>query len=63
MTDDRRCGNCKWWGINEMEWPLNDCFAPVPSSLSHYERDTTGKDEGTDCPCFERKEASDAKPA
>lgn len=59
--DDQRCGVCRWFNpAGRDEWVCGDCEwvspIPLPWSLVHI---GPADSDGTDCPCFERKEARD----
>lgn len=69
---DKCCGRCTWWNRNP---PRLDCSIDdkrhcsfwrfklpkvVPASF-RYELAMMKPTDGTDCPCFERKENSDGE--
>lgn len=55
-NEDQCCGECRWWrAIGE----LGRCKFPLPvMPLSMPKPSLMDRREGTDCPCFERKEAA-----
>ena len=63
MASEQRCGTCKWWTHDEYGWSYRDCNVPIPISVSHYKRDTTSANDGTDCRAFEPKEPGRAADA
>lgn len=61
MSDEqKRCGLCKHWEPFEFHQKIGNCCAPIPKCVESDLAKYMGEIEGTDCPCFERKEASDA---
>lgn len=64
MAGDKRCGNCRHWENGGSTRTIGWCKArppsPIPDSWAEIPMHNT---DGTDCPTFERKEASDAQAA
>ena len=58
MADEKRCGLCRHWKPFQGTKQVGTCTFPVPSSVTRMD-DYMSAIDGTDCPCFERKEASD----
>ena len=65
---DQRCGTCRWWELRSLKtdnarvvkFTDGDCSVPLPSGLpDSVRRRTTTEFMGTDCPCYERKEANE----
>lgn len=62
LTREQCCGGCKWWSEKRhivsrerlCTWPI---VLPDGLDVSHIERKYMTPEMGTDCPCFERKEA------
>lgn len=50
------CGVCRWWKELSRGEFLGRCHAPIPKSIKHARQQFMYHEEGTDCPCFERKE-------
>lgn len=60
MADEKRCGLCRHWKQFKTVRQTGMCEFPVPSSVTRKDEFMDASD-GADCPCFERKEASDAE--
>ena len=61
MSDEKKCcNNCRWFALREKSViGYGECKYPVsmlPQELRYSGRVSINKDDGTDCPCFERKE-------
>lgn len=57
MSDtEQRCGLCKHWEPFKRTRQAGTCEVPVPSSVTRMD-EYMDAIEGTDCPCFERKES------
>lgn len=58
MTDEQRCGNCKWWdGVDEgRRSDYGPCDAPEPASSLATDRKWMLPKDGTDCPCWKARE-------
>lgn len=60
MSDEQRCGNCKWFRVNELVKPDGRCVVPVPFwagvPYAVIRANTIRK-----CPCWSRKESDDGK--
>lgn len=56
---ERCCGACRWWNETKHDNALGFCVVPIPEwALKYAPRGyNMVRNEGTDCPCFERKEA------
>lgn len=63
---ERYCGTCKYWQERSTRDGHSRCHVPIdemkiPNSLYYQvialERTLCKATDGTDCPCFERKEA------
>lgn len=67
MNDDKRCGTCRWlvhtraqtsiFG-GDTQWGV--CQSPWPESTILKSRASMRVQDGTDCPCYERKERNEA---
>lgn len=56
MSDDKRCGTCKWWMELELK-DRGDCVVPLPPLPdSVCSNGWVRSEEGTTCPCWEAKE-------
>lgn len=69
MSDDKRCGTCRWWECREYtptgrpkRNTSGTCnflvkLPPMPEAITaDLLRSSVWADYGTDCPCYERKE-------
>lgn len=66
MNDERRCGNCKWFSSDRTRLQADsrkanwsgDCNwrHPVLLPVSMMRLCVDGNVDGSDCPCYERKE-------
>jgi len=59
---ERRCETCKWWGKSpEEDWNelRKSCMAPRPACVLWNGCVDMLLYQGTDCPCWQPKEASD----
>jgi hypothetical protein len=63
---EQRCGTCRWWGITrtqtsmfggDIQWGL--CQLPYPDSTILKSRASMRVQDGTDCPCYQRKESDE----
>ena len=64
MSEQQRCGLCRYWCQYNPAIDKGECIAPfdVPDSvLEPTERFQMHSISGGRCPCFERKNASDAR--
>ena len=60
---ERRCGLCKFFinpGLDEAYEIVGDCTAPVPDSITVDHRAVVNREQGVNCPGFEREEVGDA---
>ena len=60
-TEPQCCGECRWYRprtdrLGECDFPIS---VPLPACVEAL-HSMMWADEGTDCPCFERKEISNA---
>lgn len=68
---EQRCGTCKWWerwklrsaSANPSEY--GDCNWPLPVLANSFSRlatengrESMAHEEGTDCPCWQRREGA-----
>ncbi len=53
MSDDKRCGKCKWWKEKDKEHRLGECCFKLPAWIQgcnlRYQEDTLSES----CPCYE----------
>ena len=57
MTDDRRCGTCKFWDrvvIGLTRWRY--CDAPVPQWVLSRTNSQTHEKTGTTCPTWSKRD-------
>lgn len=56
MSDDKRCGTCKWFDRSLVFRDRGECDAPIPDSVDNQASSVMSEDEGTTCPCWEAKQ-------
>jgi hypothetical protein len=62
MSDDQRCGTCRWWltGFESLRgFDLGVCHQPNAFRFNTV----ATHDGGADCPCYERKERDEREGA
>lgn len=61
MSDEQRCGVCKWWGdyTDKPESKRRDCLAPLPISAK-WRGVPMADTEGSNCPTFVREDGGKA---
>lgn len=62
MNEDKRCGTCRWWQKGVIH--LGDCECPLPDTDGwpySVSRHRMLKDEGRNCPCWEKRTDENGK--
>lgn len=56
---DKCCQTCEHWGAGRFaDW--GPCLMPIPFYIEVTERETTYRRDGANCPCYQKREASEA---